>query len=300
MCGLFGVIFRSQPTTERIDEARKLFTDLAISSCGRGLDATGVAAVEIGGLYQLIKDTLPSYNYIYTPVYKKLFRGLRPNTRLLMGHTRAATHGENIAGNAHPFAFTKRDGQDLIGTHNGVIYNSFDLAMHPLLGVDGVPCYENDSANLFQTLALLNRRDWPKIFQNIWGSFAVVFVENNTVHMVRNNQNPLWKAYVPGLDAFAYASELGMLGTAANYQQMPMVDYEQIPPFVWTRLDLNTGKLSYERIGTHAADYLEAKQQYELYPQRFLRQWSRSLPKQRRNKAKRIAKAERRAAKQSV
>jgi len=121
MCGLAGVIFgKKRRRAEERDYLAWLFTRLLVLSESRGPHATGVAWLNRDGEHRLFKRPVPAGQFVTDKAFQEVLAGMDNRATLLVGHTRWRTRGdERINRNNHPI----RAG-DVIGTHNGTIYNA--------------------------------------------------------------------------------------------------------------------------------------------------------------------------------
>lgn len=124
MCGLAGIIFEQQPRhAEEREQLAWLFTRLLVLSQARGRQATGAAWLKRDGNHRLFKRPMTAERFITQKAFHELLAGVDNRTTLLMGHTRHPTRGDKqVNRNNHPI----RAG-DVIGTHNGTIYNADNL-----------------------------------------------------------------------------------------------------------------------------------------------------------------------------
>jgi len=121
MCGLAGVIFgKKRRRAEEREYLAWLFTRLLVISESRGPHATGIAWLNRDGEHRLFKRPVPAGQFVTDKAYHKALSGIDNRATLLLGHTRWRTRGnERVNCNNHPI----RAG-DIIGTHNGTIYNA--------------------------------------------------------------------------------------------------------------------------------------------------------------------------------
>ena len=124
MCGQTGMILGEK--RRRADEREHLvwlFTELLVMSEPRGPHATGVAWLNRDGDHQLFKRPVRATQFVTDKAFHEILAGVDNRTTLLLGHTRWRTRGdEQVNGNNHPI----RAG-DILGTHNGTIYNANTL-----------------------------------------------------------------------------------------------------------------------------------------------------------------------------
>ncbi len=121
MCGQVGIIFGKKQ--RRAEERRRLawlFTRLLALSEKRGAHATGIAWLKLSGEYKIFKRPLPAEIFIADKAYFDVISEIDNKTTVLLGHTRRRTRGDKRNNlNNHPI----RAGE-IIGTHNGTIYNA--------------------------------------------------------------------------------------------------------------------------------------------------------------------------------
>ena len=97
-----------------------LFTRLLLLSEERGPHATGAAWLDIDGGHRLFKRPVTAERFVMDKAFAELLAGINNRATLLLGHTRWRTRGdERVNCNNHPI----RAGE-VIGTHNGTIYNA--------------------------------------------------------------------------------------------------------------------------------------------------------------------------------
>lgn len=128
MCAQLGVIFGTAKRARGDHEHRDklfgwLFAYLMLLSEKRGPHATGVALLKSNGEHILFKRPLRASDFIRDKGFSEVLNGIDARTTLLMGHTRWQTVGDASNNeNNHPI----RAGQ-VIGTHNGTIFNADEL-----------------------------------------------------------------------------------------------------------------------------------------------------------------------------
>ena len=121
MCGLAGVIFgNKRRRAEEREYLAWLFTRLLVLSEERGPHATGAAWLDTDGGHRLFKRPVTAERFVTDKAFAELLAGINNRATLLLGHTRWRTRGdERVNSNNHPI----RAGE-VIGTHNGTIYNA--------------------------------------------------------------------------------------------------------------------------------------------------------------------------------
>ena len=121
MCGHAGIILgQKRRRAEERDYLAWLFTELLVMSEERGPHATGVAWLNRDGEHQLFKRPVPASQFVSDKAFHEVLSGVDNRTTLLLGHTRWRTRSdEQVNGNNHPIR-----AEDILGTHNGTIYNA--------------------------------------------------------------------------------------------------------------------------------------------------------------------------------
>ena len=121
MCGQAGIILgQKRRSAEERDHLAWLFTQLLVLNEPRGPHATGVAWLNRDGEHRLFKRPVRASRFVTDKAFHEVLSGVDNRATLLLGHTRWRTRGdENVNENNHPI----RAG-DILGTHNGTIYNA--------------------------------------------------------------------------------------------------------------------------------------------------------------------------------
>ena len=124
MCGQAGIILgQKRRRAEERDHLAWLFTQLLVLNERRGPHATGVAWLNRDGEHKLFKRPVRASRFVSDKTFHEVLSGVDNRATLLLGHTRWRTRGdENVNENNHPI----RAG-DILGTHNGTIYNANTL-----------------------------------------------------------------------------------------------------------------------------------------------------------------------------
>lgn len=134
MCGQVGIIFgkKRRRIAER-EYLNEVFIRMLLSSERRGPHASGVALLQTDGDFRLFKRPVRAHRIIREPDFREVMDEVNNRTTVLMGcqrHVLNATTwprwrtrgSESNSRNNHPI----RAG-NIIGTHNGTIYNADQL-----------------------------------------------------------------------------------------------------------------------------------------------------------------------------
>ena len=169
------------------------FTDMLVVNQLRGRDATGVIRVSNSGADKWIKRVGPPEYLIETKEYDKEFETV--GAKILIGHGRAKTLGENIHRNAHPF-----DHGDVVGVHNGTLRNYYQMERYRDFDVDSELLYWHiNEYGLHDTIAQLDNA----------GAWALVYWNRaeGTLNFIRNAERPLYFAHSADSKVMFWASE---------------------------------------------------------------------------------------------
>jgi len=172
---------------------KAVFKDLMTVATLRGKDATGVLRVKCDGAVNLLKDVgLPDTLFDRKSYDKDIESGM---PKVLLGHVRAKTIGDNHPRNAHPF---KAD--DLWGVHNGTLQGYCNM--------DGGREYDTDSEFLYSHMAKYGVEETITGLDND-GAWALAWWDGNdqTMNFLRNDKRPLWFCHSKDTKAIYWASE---------------------------------------------------------------------------------------------
>lgn len=188
MCGLTGVAGDIQK------EDRVFFKNLLAVSTLRGLDSTGIAAINEKGQVDILKKAIPAYDLLNERKFDQIVQW---DSQVLIGHTRAATVGRVNAATAHPF-----DTGRLVGAHNGTL-----TGWHSLPNSKD---YDVDSECMLNSICQIG---WDETLGKIGGAYAITVYnsEDHSLEMIRNDERPLYVAYKENGSVMYWASESWML-----------------------------------------------------------------------------------------
>ena len=226
MCGIVGVV--ADPLTGFTGLHLSLFEELLYMDAFRGIDGTGIFAVEkdTGDLDAVKIGTYPSalfrtsqYDSIMTSTYNK--------GRILVGHNRKATVGSITNETAHPF----------IEDHICLVHNGYleDAKTHAQTDVD---------SHAIAVLLAKADGDVSELISGLGGAFALVWWngKTNKLHFIRNKERPLAIGISKYNKSFVFASESSMLRYALSRQNMAY-DVSEVPVETLYTYDLKTGEL---------------------------------------------------------
>lgn len=203
MCGIFGYAKKHNSQNDKqIEILQRVFTNLAKESVIRGEDSTGISMISPSSR-KIFKSIAKSSDVVKDNTWNDNILGLvNRDSTVAIGHVRLATHGDVTTRNAHPFEIG-----DVIGAHNGVIYNYNQLSN--LYNKD----MEVDSEIIF---ASLNNMSMDKALEQLDGDFAVSWVKdsNKIVHLARESSRPISVAYWKKAKVLLWASTSDILTKA--------------------------------------------------------------------------------------
>ncbi|MBN2162870.1 MAG: hypothetical protein JXR25_13695 [Pontiellaceae bacterium] len=217
MCGQVGVIFgkKRRRIAER-DYLNEVFVRMLLCSERRGPHASGVALLQADGDFRLFKRPVRAHRLVRDAAFCEVLNEVNIHTTVLMGHTRWRTRGsEANSRNNHPI----RAG-NIIGTHNGTIYNADQLFRRFQL-----PRYaEVDSelifrlADCFDSERGLNDAGFRKALRLCRGQMSAVLASRlnpGTITVLKGNK-PLTLRYSRKHRVVLYASEAGFIDSVLD------------------------------------------------------------------------------------
>jgi len=203
MCGIFGFAKTSNSQSDRqLELLKRTFKHLTEESSRRGTDSTGFSIMNPQDRYTY-KTLTDSSTLTRTNEWSNVEDKIDRQTSIVLGHTRFATTGAKVVGNAHPFTIG-----EVVGIHNGIIYNYNQVAKSLGKTIPNV-----DSEVIFQSL---NRLEKSKAFESINGDFAVAWAKENntTLHLARESGRPMVISYWKKARVLFFASTKSIMKDA--------------------------------------------------------------------------------------
>jgi len=194
MCALFGFYDLNSILPPKVK--KKLIRSLSIFSLVRGRDACGIAYVCNGEL-RLFKIGKPANRV-------RLF--FPDNTRVVMGHLRAATIGDpNKLENAHPFKIIVGNGCMALA-HNGVLFGIEYLRLKYGLPATSIETDSYVAAQLLSKFGNLSMQSLAEMAEAVTGSFSFTLLDNESNLYFIKGDSPLSIAYYEELCLWVYGS----------------------------------------------------------------------------------------------
>lgn len=249
MCGLAGM---AGNITARGKEG---WQDLLEITKLRGLDATGVFSVRSNNDVDWIKMVGPPESLFDRKSYDTVVKGF---PKVLAGHCRHKTFGDNSNDNAHPYEF-----DNVIGMHNGTLKSFYQM--------EGWESGRTDSYALYHEINEGGAEIIEKLDSD--GAWALVFWDKvqNRLNFIRNDQRPLWFAWTKDKKTIIWASEPWMFGAFNRKEELwdgkstvegeaDRSPYFQIPPNQLWSFTVNDRPVKDEKYLTlHPIKTIEAK-----------------------------------------
>lgn len=201
MCGIVGLISKSK-YSGFTGIQQKMMHQLLYADALRGVDATGIIAINKHEDFSIAKAAIPAVDFLEEFKDSEIDKGLYKDGIAFIGHNRAKTIGENKDENAHPFVEEKTFAM----VHNGTLYNHKKMLS------------DTDVDSHALTIAFkeaMHQDDWKKAMEDtlakVTGAFACVWYDQtkHEVCMIRNSQRPL--SIVETDSSILFGSEMSLL-----------------------------------------------------------------------------------------
>jgi len=223
MCGIFGYAKRQNAQNDnQIERLKDVLTYLADESVIRGTDSTGVSMINSNNR-ETFKATAPSSEVVTHDTWKNnILNRVDRDSTIAIGHVRFATHGVVNSRNAHPFEIG-----DVVGAHNGIIYNYNKLADKYNKSI------EVDSEIIFESL---NDRSMNSALEELEGDYAISWVKdsNKIVHLARESSRPLSVAYWKKAKILMWASTDDILDKALKRAGLNLKNVSLMSEYIYS------------------------------------------------------------------
>jgi len=198
MCGIVGCAGKLVLKTD------KMFKTLLIVDSLRGIDSTGIAAIDRNdGAVRVVKQVGNPFDLMNLKTFDNAINRFN---RAIIGHNRYSTQGAVTKKNAHPFEF-----ENIVGVHNGTLQDRHKLLDHNHFQVD--------SENLFWHLQEKGLEDLLEVIDGAW---SLVWWDkvNETLNFLRNEERPMYIVSSEDDKLIMWASERWMLDVAIQREDI--------------------------------------------------------------------------------
>jgi len=225
MCGLVAIIAKNKSGFFYKDKT--IFLQMLLSDMFRGLDSTGIFAVNKYGNVDTIKDKLVAPTFINQPAVGKFLDKMVNDYHIMVGHNRKATMGGITAETAHPFV----EGNTVL-VHNGTLINHKKFSDKT---VDSHAICHN-----------IDEKGYKDTLKTIDGAYALIWysADKKTLYFTRNAERPLY--LVETTDKIYLASESKMLDWILDRNDITKYTIQDVPTDKVFKFDLETRKLECE------------------------------------------------------
>jgi len=178
MCGIIGVA--SSCNNGFTQKEADVFTEMLFYDQLRGFDSTGVFGVDKHSNVLIHKEASTATDFLGTKEFKSFKNQLVRDGLFAVGHNRAATRGNIVDQNAHPFWIDDK----IVLVQNGTWRGCHK----------GVKNTEVDTEALAHIIA--EEPTLADALGKIQAAYALAWfnTETHTLNLIRNNERPLWLA----------------------------------------------------------------------------------------------------------
>jgi len=205
MCGIFGVISGKKGGYSS-SQLQSLVSSLFILSESRGKEAAGLAFL-LDDTITVYKQPIKSKEFIRRKSYRTLFKSVTKTPVAVVGHSRLATHGFQIANQNNQPVITS----NVVGIHNGIVVNDDWLWSHVL---KKKPKYEVDTEALLELIDFYCQKGFSAkqavqmVYGQIRGSASIaVFLKNEPDLILATNTGSLYFSKTSKPQSIIFASE---------------------------------------------------------------------------------------------
>lgn len=232
MCGIVG--FASGYHNGFTGKEMDVFYEMLFYDQLRGWDSTGVFGADKYSNVVIHKMADHASNFFQTPESSEFRKEMVKSGLFAVGHNRAATRGDVVDKNAHPFWVDDKIVLVQNGTWRGSHKHHHDT--------------EVDSEALAKIIA--HEPSLEEAFGKIQASFALCWfnTEEHTLNLIRNHERPLYIAQAE-TGGLIWCSEAGFITQACNRQDLKLKEYPTLlEPFTLVKLHIEKANWKKEEL----------------------------------------------------
>jgi len=208
MCGIVAAIGKP---SQQLHNVFQLMLSVGIT---RGKDSTGIAVVNNNNQVNIVKGVMFPLELLRTQKYKRFVIDNEETNHTYIGHNRAATQGQVIGKNAHPF---KHGNITLV--HNGT------LIQDPVTTKKG---YGTDSEAI---CLAISEKGIDEVWEELYGAAVLVYydtVEESTF-VISNGKRPLLFKWSKNRNSVFFGSEQWIIDRTCKHLNVTLEDKIYFP-----------------------------------------------------------------------
>ncbi len=216
MCSLFGWLDYQGIIPHKV--LRKLTQALANAAEERGTDAAGISYVH-GKDVVIFKRPKPAHKLHFNPP---------EGTRVVMGHTRMTTQGDEKHNyNNHPFPGLAGE-TSFAFAHNGVLWNDKELRKEKQLPDTHIETDSYVACQLIEKQGELSFDSLKYMAETVEGNFTfTVLDDSNSLYIIKGS-NPMCLLHFKDIGLYVYASTESIMKNALKRVGLHKFAYERV------------------------------------------------------------------------
>jgi hypothetical protein len=238
MCGIVGMLspWKNGFQTDEMDT----FKDMLFIDTLRGWDSTGVFSVTNNKNVHIVKGAMHGADFIRSSDFSSWKQSTFLNGLFMVGHNRAATKGSVSDENAHPFWIDDK----IVLVQNGTYYGDHSHLKDTEVDTEAV------------AHVIAEHDDIAEALQKINAAYVLVWynVDTGCLHIIRNDQRPLYLAYT-STNGIIFASEESTIMYAAYRNKLKL----KSPPKMLATSTLYTYRINSRNTWEEEEEEIDAK-----------------------------------------